>query len=243
MLELIDISKKYKNSKSNAIDSLNLKVYEGDSLGIIGMNGAGKSTTVSMMATLLTPDSGKILYMGDDIVRDPKVIRRHLGYIPQNIALYESLSGEDNLRFWAKAYHVRKGDFMSRYVKARDMIDIDEEALKKKVKFYSGGMKRRLNIAAAFLHQPKIIILDEPTSGIDIKSRKIILDTIKALNDDGVTIIYVGHYLDEVEYICNRIVVLDNGKCVLDEGLDTVLDRGGSRISLEQFCEKQMSYI
>lgn len=237
MLNLINVSKRYNSNKLNAVDNLSLKLDEGEVLGLIGSNGAGKSTTVSMIATLLKPDSGRIMFMDKDIVKYPKAIRMNLGYVPQNIALYETLSGDDNLRFWSRAYHVGKDDFTEQYKKVCDIIGFTSDMLHKKVKYYSGGMKRRLNIAAALMHKPKLVILDEPTAGVDINSRNLILESINELSRNKTAIIYVGHYMEEVEKICDRICILNNGKCVINEKLENALIENGKRITLERLYE------
>jgi ABC-2 type transport system ATP-binding protein len=216
LLQLINVSKVYKNV--NAIEEVSFTVDEGDSLGLVGNNGAGKSTTLSIIATIMKPDSGQLLYRGIDIIKNPNAIRKELGYVPQDIALYLDLSGIENLKFWGKAYHIYGEALNQRIQAVCDIIDIDSEQLKKTVKNYSGGMKRRLNIGAALLHDPKIVVMDEPTVGLDEESRLKILSAIKRLNGNGVTIVYTGHYLDEIKEICNRICVLEAGRLVTIEG-------------------------
>lgn len=239
MLSLIDVNKKYGKNTINAVDHLSFHLGEGEVLGLIGPNGAGKSTTVSMIATLLKPDDGTILFMDQDIVKNPKAIRKRLGYVPQNIALYETLSGNDNLRFWAKAYHVQNEEYVAQYKKVCDIIGFTEEMLNKKVIEYSGGMKRRLNIAVALMHNPKLVILDEPTAGIDIQSRNMILEAIKELSRERVSVLYVGHYMEEVERVCSRICMLNHGKCVLDGELSELLNQDDkSPNTLEQLYEE-----
>jgi ABC-2 type transport system ATP-binding protein len=215
LLQLVGVSKVYK--RKNAIEDISFTIMEGDALGVVGNNGAGKSTTLSVIATIMKPDSGELRYRGKDIVKHPEFIRKELGYVPQDIALYTDLTGMDNLKFWGKAYHLY-GDALKRRMEAVcEIIDIDFEQLNTPVKNYSGGMKRRLNIGAALLHEPKIVVMDEPTVGLDVVSRNKILDAIKKLNSSGVTIIYTGHYIDEIKEICNKICVLDAGRLVAME--------------------------
>lgn len=210
MLELKNITKKYRQNV--AVDNISLTVEPGQVLGLIGANGAGKSTLISMIATLAKPDSGTILFEGKDIVREPAAIRKKLGFVPQDIALYESLSGLDNLKFWGKSYGVPSGQLDAEIERVSKIISFDRELLKKKVSDCSGGMKRRLNIGVALLHKPSLVVLDEPTTGIDLESADQILSAIEALRDNGCAVIYVGHYMEEVERISTHICILEKGK-------------------------------
>lgn len=232
MLELVNVVKSYKKIK--AVDGLSFQIKNGDVFGLIGANGAGKSTTVTMIATLAKPDQGNILFHGEDIVKHPEKIRHNLGYVPQDIALYETLTGADNMEFWAGAYHMKKEIYQKRQKEILDIIGFTNEMLRKKVKNYSGGMKRRLNIGVALLHHPELIIMDEPTTGIDITSRNQILEAIKELSSQGRAILYVGHYMEEVERICNQICILNHGQCILNESIEKALIQNGQKISLEQ---------
>lgn len=236
MLEVNHVHKAYQNH--TAVEDINFEMKQGEITGLIGPNGAGKSTTVSMIATLLKPDKGQILFYGEDIAKNPKVIRSSLGYVPQDIALYESLTGRDNFEFWGNAYHLPKSLRNERIKKLSDMIGFSESELKRKVKEYSGGMKRRLNIAVALLHEPKLVILDEPTVGIDLQSRKQILSAIGQLKLDGTAILYVGHYLEEVERLCDRILIFNQGRCVWNETVSNSLARREQNITLEQLYEE-----
>lgn len=231
MLELVNVKKYYKNKP--AVDGLNMTVKQGDVLGLLGMNGAGKSTTISMIATLMKPDEGDILYEGKSIVRNPRCIRGELGLVPQEIALYTELSGMDNLRFWGRAYHINGGRLQDRIHEVMDITGLAEDVLKKKVKTYSGGMKRRLNIGAALLHRPRLVVMDEPTAGIDIVSRKRILDAIRILNIQGAAVLYTGHYMDEMEQICSRFCVMDQGRITAEGSKEELLKQGAA--TLEQF--------
>lgn len=226
MLELKNVSKKY--GKMDAVLGVSFTVSAGQVLGLVGANGAGKSTCVSMIATLNKPDSGTILFEGKDIVKEPDAIRRKLGYVPQDIALYESLSGMDNLKFWGKSYGVSSSDLEEEIKRVCSIISFDEGMLKRRVKDYSGGMKRRLNIGVALLHRPKLVILDEPTTGIDIQSGTQILNAIEGLKKEGTAIIYVGHYVEEVERISTHLCLLEQGRCRAFGTVDEVLEKTGS---------------
>lgn len=211
LLETKNLKKHFKKVK--AVDGVNLSVKEGECLGFLGPNGAGKSTTISMIATLLSPTEGEILYKGENIQKNPKKLQKELGYVPQEIALYPTLSGKDNLIFWGRAYGLRGAKLKEKLAEVSKVVGIDER-LKDKVANYSGGMQRRLNIGAALMGSPKFIIMDEPTVGIDPQSRKYILDTVIELNKQGTTVIYTSHYMEEVEYLCNRICIMDKGKII-----------------------------
>lgn len=213
MLELMDVKKYFKNNR--AVDGISFRVEKGEIIGLIGANGAGKTTTLSMIATLCKPDSGYIYYEGQDIVKNPAILRNVLGYVPQEIALYPSLKGIDNLRFWGRANHIWGKRLEQRIQEVSCIINFNEDYLNKKVGSYSGGMKRRLNIGVALLHKPSLIIMDEPTVGLDVEARNQILDTVIRLKKDGAGIIYAGHYMEEMEKICDRICLIDRGKCVL----------------------------
>jgi ABC-2 type transport system ATP-binding protein len=181
-----------------------------------------------MIATLLAPDSGKILYKGEDIFKNPKCIQRHLGLVPQEIALYPSVSGMVNLQFWGKAYGLIGAELKKRIEVVSEVIGISDR-LRDKVQKYSGGMKRRLNIGAALLHEPEMIIMDEPTVGIDPQSRNHILDTVKSLAAAGSTIIYTSHYMEEVELLCNRVCIMDKGRMIASGTIEEITESlGGS---------------
>jgi ABC-2 type transport system ATP-binding protein len=238
LLLLSGVTKYYKKNK--AVDQITFEVKKGEVFGLIGANGAGKSTTISMIATMIKPDSGDILYQGESIVKNPNNIRKQLGYVPQDIALYSSLSGKDNLIFWANAYHVPKDLIESRILEIRNMIGFTKEMLEDKVNTYSGGMKRRLNIGVALLHHPELVIMDEPTVGIDISARNQILVAMKELNNRGTTIIYSGHYMEEIERICSSICILKQGKEIISGNLKDLLSSSTRRKSLEEFYFEQV---
>jgi len=226
VLDLINVKKYFKDNR--AVDGISFQVNEGEILGLIGANGAGKSTTISMIATLSIPDSGNIYYDGQDIVKHPDIMRRNLGYVPQEVALYPSLSGIDNLLFWGKANHVRGKRLINRIQEVSKIINLTEEVLYKKVSSYSGGMKRRLNIGAALIHEPKLVIMDEPTVGLDVESRNQILDAVTALKKQGTSIIYAGHYMEEMEKLCDKICVIEQGKCILFGDKAVLLEKNKS---------------
>lgn len=209
VLEVQDLRKNYKDVI--AVDGLSFDIEEGMILGLLGPNGAGKTTAISVISTLFPPNEGDVLYKGKSILKHPKSIQKDLGYVPQEIGLFTTLTARDNLLFWGKAYGL-KGNELNQAVKdVLGQIGLSDHE-KKRVKTFSGGMKRRLNIGVALLHHPKFIIMDEPTVGIDPQSRQYILDIIKTLNREGSTILYTSHYIDEVEQLCNEILIMDHGK-------------------------------
>ncbi len=196
-----------------AVNDISFEVKKGEVFGLLGPNGAGKSTTISMISTLIPPTEGSILFEYGDIKYNNKEIRHRLGVVPQEIALYPTLSGYENLAFWGSIYNLRGLELKKRINEVSDIIGLNGR-LKDRVDKYSGGMKRRLNIGAALLHKPELLIMDEPTVGIDPQSRNHILDTVLELNRQGMTIIYTSHYMEEVEHLCNRICIMDEGKII-----------------------------
>jgi ABC-2 type transport system ATP-binding protein len=211
ILEIKNIVKSYGELK--AVDEISFSIKKGEINGLLGPNGAGKSTIISMISTLFKPDFGDILLDGESIVENPKKIQTILGIVPQEIALYEDFTGYENLKFWGITHNLKGKLLKDRIKEVSEIIGIDKR-LKDKVKEYSGGMKRRLNIGAALLHEPELLILDEPTVGIDPQSRNHILETIKKLNEKGMTVIYTTHYMEEVESICTSINIVDEGKII-----------------------------
>ncbi|MDU1846431.1 MAG: ABC transporter ATP-binding protein [Niallia nealsonii] len=212
MLETIKLSKNFKDNK--VVDEINLFLGEGESVGLLGPNGAGKSTTISMISSLLKPTSGDVKLNGKSMIKDAAEMRRILGVVPQEIALYEELSAYENLKFFGRAYQVPKDKIEDRIQNVLEMVGLKDRQ-KELIKTFSGGMKRRINIAAALLHEPKILIFDEPTVGIDPQSRNHILETVRELNvKHGTTVLYTSHYMEEVEQLCNRVYIMDHGKVI-----------------------------
>ncbi len=244
LLRVNKISKQYKKIK--AVEEISFTVKKGEILGLLGPNGAGKSTTISMISTLIRPDAGEIYYADTNIVDKPKVIQESLGYVPQEIALYPMLSGKENLEFWGRAYKLKGKALKDKIEEISEIIGI-KERLKDKVKTYSGGMKRRLNIGAALLHDPELIIMDEPTVGIDPQSRKHILDTVIELNKKGMTVIYTSHYMEEVEYLCSRICIMDQGKIIAEGTKQELIERFDSsrdiKLKLENYTDAVLEKI
>lgn len=244
MLELLHVTKKF--GEFTAVDDLSLTIKKGLVVGFLGPNGAGKSTTISMISSLYRPTHGKILYNGEDLVKNPKIIQPTLGYVPQEIALYTSLTGEENLKYFGALYGLKGNELKTRMKEVSDIIGIGER-MKDKVEKYSGGMQRRLNIGVALLHNPEFIIMDEPTVGIDPQSRNHILETVKKLNEKGITVLYTSHYMEEVAAICNYVFIMDKGKLIASGTQDELIEQSGIQTSIhlrfENIKDSDLSYF
>ncbi|MFW0782268.1 ABC transporter ATP-binding protein [Rossellomorea marisflavi] len=212
MLEAVELTKHFKKNK--VVDGLNLFIEKGETVGLLGPNGAGKSTTISMISTLISPTDGDVRLKNESVLRDPQSLREVLGVVPQEIALYTDLTAKENLEFFGRINHLKGGLLKERVIQVLDQIGLTERK-NDIVKTFSGGMKRRLNIGVALLHEPEILIMDEPTVGIDPQSRSYILEQVKRLNQEkGMTIIYTSHYMEEVEFLCDRIYIMDKGHII-----------------------------
>jgi ABC-2 type transport system ATP-binding protein len=196
-----------------AVQGASFNVQRGEIFSLLGPNGAGKTTTISMLATLLRPDEGDALVMGHSIRRDPMGVKSVLGVVPQEIALYEDLSARENLSFWGKMYGLRGAKLRQRVGEVLDIIGLRDRA-NGRVAQFSGGMKRRVNIGVALLHKPQVIYMDEPTVGIDPQSRRNILDSVVALKNQGMTVLYTSHYMEEAQEISDHIAIMDHGQLV-----------------------------
>lgn len=216
IIEVKELSKSYKDFK--AVDNISFNVEQGRIYGILGPNGAGKSTTIKMIAGLLGKDSGTITYEGNSTIDKWS---SNIGLVPQNIAVYDELTAEENISFFVSLYGITGKEKEERIEKTLRFVGL-EDVRNKAAKEYSGGMKRRLNIACAIVHDPKLIIMDEPTVGIDPQSRNYILESVKELNQKGTSVIYTSHYMEEVEAICDRIIILDKGKIILNDEKDNI---------------------
>jgi ABC-2 type transport system ATP-binding protein len=222
--------------KFEAVKGVSFSVEKGESFSLLGPNGAGKSTIINMITGLYPLTAGTIKIKGIDVMKNPKQAQKRIGVVPQEIALYETLSARENLKFWGRMYDLSGKSLEKSVDEVLEIIGLTERA-KDKINTFSGGMKRRVNIGAAILHQPEVLIMDEPTVGIDPQSRNHILNTVKRLNQDGMTIIYTSHYMEEVEYLCERIGIIDHGELIacgtLKELRETIGDRSRIIISME----------
>lgn len=197
----------------HAVKGVSFTVKAGEIFSLLGPNGAGKSTTISMIAGLLSPSGGDAMVLGRSIVREPQAAKAHIGLVPQEIALYEDLTARENLEFWGKMYGLRGADLARRVEEILAMIGL-EERQRERVERYSGGMKRRVNVGVALLHEPDVIIMDEPTVGIDPQSRRHILDGVKALRVKGATVLYTTHYMEEAQELSDSIAIMDRGEII-----------------------------
>ncbi|MDS0525869.1 ABC transporter ATP-binding protein [Clostridium sp. SHJSY1] len=208
IIEVKDLKKYYKENK--AVNGLSFNLYKGEILGFLGPNGAGKSTTINILSTILKHDEGKIKFFDKDIKDNKKWIKAQLGIVPQELAIFEEISAYRNVEFFTSLYGLKGKELKNSVLEALKLVGLEDKKDNKPVTF-SGGMKRRLNIACAIAHKPKILILDEPTVGIDPQSRNHILESIRLLRKNGTTIIYTTHYMEEVEEIADRVIIMDSG--------------------------------
>ena len=234
ILKTKDLTKKY--DKKVVVDNLNLEIEEGEIFGLLGPNGAGKSTTMNMICNIVQPTLGSVEFMGKDFRKNRKALSKHLGFIPQDLAIHGKLKAWENVELFTSLYGIKGAELRDRIDESLEYVGLSDRR-NDYAKNFSGGMKRRLNIACAIGHHPDLLIFDEPTVGIDPQSRNFILDKIKESNKNGATVIYTSHYMEEVEAICTRIAIMDNGKIIAtgtsDELKKMVVD-DISEITLEE---------
>jgi ABC-2 type transport system ATP-binding protein len=211
ILELAGLGKDY--GERTAVKALDLVVEKGEILGLLGPNGAGKTTAISMACGVVTPTRGRVTIDGIDLAKSPRTAKAKIGLVPQDIALYEELSATQNLLYFAALYGIRGTRARESLKWALDVVGLADRA-SDVVKTYSGGMQRRLNIAAGLVHKPELLILDEPTVGVDPQSRNHIFETVRTLRAGGMTVIYTSHYMEEVEVLCDRVAIVDAGEIV-----------------------------
>jgi ABC-2 type transport system ATP-binding protein len=213
VLEIKNLTKKFTDFI--AVDNITLSITEGEIFGFLGPNGAGKSTTINMVAGLIRSNDGEINILGKNIIKNSRFAKMNIGVVPQDLAIYEDLTAYENVKFFAGLYGLRGTMLHERVEEALKFVGLSDKH-KSYPKNFSGGMKRRLNIACAIAHRPKLIIMDEPTVGIDPQSRNYILSSVQKLNEMGCTIIYTSHYMEEVEEICTKIAIIDHGKVIAE---------------------------
>lgn len=223
MLRLVDVKKRF--GQIQAVDGVTLDIARGEVFGLLGPNGAGKTTALSMVMGLLAPDSGSIEIEGKGSTRDPAV-RRMIGVAPQALALYDDLTAEENLAFFASLYGIGRGDGRRKAAELLSLVGLDDRA-KDRVKGFSGGMKRRLNLAAALVGDPEILLLDEPTAGVDPQSRQNIVEAVLALRERGRTIVYTTHFMEEAQRVCDRVGIMDKGRLLVVGTLDELIRTHG----------------
>ena len=212
-MKYIEIQNLYKNfGDFIAIENLNLSVEKGEIFGLLGPNGAGKSTTINILCSILDKDKGSIKINNKELMKNDREIKSKIGFVPQDLAIFEDMTALENIMFFGSLYGIKGKTLKEKSLQALDFVGL--ESTKKLSKTFSGGMKRRLNIACGIVHNPELLILDEPTVGIDPQSRNHIMKSIKMLNSNGCTIIYTTHYMEEVESICNNIAIMDKGRVI-----------------------------
>lgn len=226
MLRLTDLRKSF--GAINAVDGLTLEIRRGEVFGLLGPNGAGKSTTISMCIGLIEPDSGSVELDGAGSPREARA-RRHLGLAPQSLALYDDLTAEENLTFFGRLYGISAP--RKRASELLELIGLTTRG-RDRVKGFSGGMKRRLNLAVALVHEPDLVLLDEPTAGVDPQSRASILELVRSLASKGVTVVYTTHYMDEAQRVCDRVAIVDHGKVLALGTVDELMKQYGGEVTV-----------
>lgn len=220
IVEARELRKQYDPPNGEeAVKGISFAIRQGEIFSLLGPNGAGKSTTIAMLSGLLTPTSGDALVDGHSITQEAKAVKQVIGVVPQEIALYDAISARENLNFWGRMYGLHGASLKERVTAVLEIAGLAERA-NDKVSTFSGGMKRRINIAVGLLHNPKVLFMDEPTVGIDPQSRRRILETVLELNQQGLTVLYTTHYMEEAEEISHRIGIIDHGKLIAMGTLD-----------------------
>jgi ABC-2 type transport system ATP-binding protein len=225
-----DLHKAYGDVK--AVDGISLQVARGEVFGLLGPNGAGKTTTISMLTGLFPPDSGSVTVDGLDLKIETNAVKAKLGLVPQELALYPTLSARQNLNFFGRIYGLKGKELRGRVDEVLHMIGLTERA-DDAIEDYSGGMKRRVNIGAGLLHKPEVLFLDEPTVGVDPQSRNAIFESVEALNRAGMSVIYTTHYMEEAQRLCHRVAIVDEGEIIaLDTPTALIRSLGGGVVLL-----------
>ena len=220
-----------------AVDNVSFTVAEGETYGLLGPNGAGKTTTISMITGVLAPDAGEVLVAGQPMSTRAIAAKRLVGYVPQELALYPDLSGRENLRFFASLYGAKR----SRVDHVLDVVGLSDRA-DDLAREYSGGMKRRLNVAIGLLHEPKLLVLDEPTAGVDPQSRNQIMENVRALAADGMAILYTTHYMEEAERLCDRVGVIDSGRLIAEGTQRKLVEQLGERDRISLLLDGDLAH-
>jgi ABC-2 type transport system ATP-binding protein len=215
IIEIKHLTKIYKGSDKPAIDNISLDIEPGEIYGLLGPNGAGKTTTISILCGLFDPTAGNVYIDGMNYEHSAEKIKSIIGVVPQDIALYPSLTAKENLVFFGHLYGLKGKQLRDRINECLELFGLEKNA-DRKIKTYSGGMKRRINLIAGILHKPKVIFLDEPTVGVDVQSRNVILEHLRNINKEGATLIYTSHYMEEAENFCTRVAIIDQGKIITE---------------------------
>lgn len=236
IVEVKNLVRRYQNKI--AVDNMNLSIRKGEIVGLLGPNGAGKTTLIQSMIGVSEIQSGEIRMFGKNMMTDAMSIKGRIGVVPQNIALIDDFSAIENVTYFGRLYGLRGARLKEGVQKALEFTNLWDRR-KESPRKYSGGMQRRLNIACSIVHSPELIIMDEPTVGIDPQSRNHILESIKALNASGTTIVYTSHYMEEVEAICSRVVIMDNGRLIAEGTKEELAEF----VQEEQIAEMELSHV
>lgn len=237
VVHLDHLTKHYNKSGKAAVSDLTITIPEGAVFGLLGPNGAGKSTTVMILCGLMRPDSGTVTVLGKDMKTDGAEVRKFIGVAPQEIALFPTLTASENLNYFGRMYGLSSSFLREQIQKYLHSFGLIEKS-RKPVHTFSGGMKRRLNLIAAILHQPRLVILDEPTAGVDVQSRNMILEFLDEIKSQGTSIIYSSHVLEEAERICSHLAVIDEGKLLTSGTMKSVMAQHPECSNLEQMFLK-----
>lgn len=233
VLEATGLTHHYPGNPLPALDGMDLRLHEGEIFGLLGPNGAGKTTAIAILSTILAPGSGSVVIKGHDLQRQKRAVRRIIGLVPQEIALYPALTTRENLGFFGKLHGLGGELLIRRIEETLTAVGLETRA-DQRIGTFSGGMKRRANLAVGILHHPQILFLDEPTVGIDAQSRNLILDRIETLRNRGTTVLYTTHYMEEAQRLCSRIAIMDQGRILSEGTLDQLLVQGPAGSDLGQ---------
>lgn len=232
IIEIQNLTKTFKNATEPAVNGISFSINRNEIFGLLGPNGAGKTTTISILCGLFPPSSGKVMIDGKDLHADSAYIRQIIGIVPQDIALYPTLTARENLEFYGSMYGLHGKELKDKIENWLNKLGLIEAA-KRKVSSYSGGMKRRVNLIAGVLHSPKILFLDEPTVGVDVQSRNVIIEHLKSINAEGTTIIYTSHHMEEAESFCTKVSIIDHGKILTQGTPEELISNNNGAANLE----------
>lgn len=238
ILSVQNLVKKF--GELTAVNGISFEIESGEIFSLLGPNGAGKTTTISILSTLMTPTSGDAVIGGHSILRQANRVREIIGIVPQEIALYEDMTALENLRFWGQMVGLSGTALIRRIHEVLEQTGLEEKA-DKRVKTFSGGMKRRLNIGVGLLHHPRLLFMDEPTVGIDPQSRRAILDSVKALNENGMTILYTTHYMEEAQELSDRVGIIDHGQLIALGTQQELVTQVGEKESIILYFDEDMN--
>lgn len=244
IIEISGLVKKFGDL--TAVNNIDLGVKEGEIFGLLGPNGAGKSTTLNTIVGLIKPNQGSIQMFGKDFAKHAKEIKGKIGYVPQDLAFFEEMSAITNVEYWGRVYGLKGAKLKQSVKEALEFTGLWERR-KSRSKDFSGGMKRRLNIACGIVHKPKLLLMDEPTVGVDPQSRNNILESIRTLNKNGTTVIYTSHYMEEIEALCSRVAIMDFGKIIaqgtIDELIDSISDEKKMTVEVGKITDKMLADV